>query len=72
MAVMSSFPTISLPLTALYAGLVGILFALLSLRTFAYRAAKGPKAFFGDKNIPQAPSLQGIVRVRFAIRFCSS
>lgn len=59
---MSSLPTVSLPLTALYAGAGGILFALLSLRAFIYRASKGPKAFFGDQNSPNAPHLQGIVR----------
>ena len=60
---MVALPTTSLPLTAFYSGAVGILFALLSFRAFSYRLAKGPKAFFGDKNIPEAPKLQGIVRV---------
>ena len=64
MALTSSIPTGRLPLTALYSGAGGILFAVLSLRVFIYRASKGSKAFFGDQNIPAAPKLQGIVRVR--------
>ena len=64
MALTASFPTGSLPLTALYSGAGGILFAMLSLRVFVYRATKGSKAFFGDQNIPAAPMLQSIVRVR--------
>ena len=64
MAVRDNLPTVSLPLTALYAGAVGVLFAILSFRTFWYRLQKGPKAFFGDQNSPTAPKLQGIVRVR--------
>lgn len=62
--VTSTLPSVSLPLTSFYGGAVGLLFALLSFRAFAYRASKGPKAFFGDKNIPEAPKLQGIARVR--------
>ncbi len=64
MASASSLPTVSLPLTALYSGAVGVLFALLSLRAFLYRGSKGAKAYFGDQNIPAAPKLQSVVRVR--------
>ena len=60
----SSLPTVSLPLTALYSGAVGVLFALLSLRAFLYRGSKGSKAYFGDQNIPAAPKLQSVVRVK--------
>ena len=68
MALTSSIPTDSLPLTALYSGAGGILLAMLSMRVFIYRATKGSKAFFGDQNIPAAPKLQSIVRVR--LRSC--
>lgn len=64
MASASSLPTVSLPLTALYSGAVGVLFALLSLRAVLYRGSKGAKAYFGDQNIPAAPKLQSVVRVR--------
>ena len=64
MASASSLPTVNLPLTALYSGAVGVLFALLSLRAFLYRGSKGAKAYFGDQNIPAAPKLQSVVRVR--------
>ncbi|DBA98720.1 hypothetical protein WJX77_001212 [Trebouxia sp. C0004] len=64
MASASSLPTVSLPLTALYSGAVGVLFALLSLRTFLYRGSKGAKAYFGDQNIPAAPKLQSVVRAQ--------
>ena len=63
MTTASLLPTVSLPLTALYSGAVGILFALLSLRAFLYRGSKGSKAYFGDQNIPSAPKLQSVVRV---------
>ena len=71
MALTSSIPTGSLPVTALYSGAGGILFATLSLRVFIYRLSKGSKAFFGDQNIPAAPKLQSIVRVRLHSCVCS-
>lgn len=58
---MPSLVTLSLPLTALYSGAVGMLFALLSLRAAFYRGSKGRNYYYGDHNTPKAPRLQGIV-----------
>lgn len=66
--VSSVLPTTSLPLTSLYGGAVGLLLALLSLQAFLYRGSKGPKAYFGDQNTPEAPQLQSIVRVSRILR----
>ena len=69
---MPSLVTLSLPLTALYSGAVGMLFALLSLRAAFYRGSKGRKYYYGDHNTPKAPRLQGIVHVSAALPGSSS
>lgn len=53
-----------------YGGATGLLLALLSLQAFLYRGSKGPKAYFGDQNTPEAPQLQSIVRVGIEFKKC--